>query len=1205
MKLDQGVLIGDMLLAAAFVSYTGPFTAKFRIQLLDQWMGYLTTNKIPHTPGIDPLKVLVDDAMIAGWVGEGLPSDRTSVENGTITTNSERWPLMCDPQLQGIAWVKERESKNSLQVVRMGAPKTLAIMEKAIEQGFSVLVENMGETIDAVYNPVVTRATFKKGRSMYVKMGDKDVEYNKNFKLFLHTKMSNPHYPPEIQAETTLINFTVTQSGLEDQLLALVVNKERPDLEETKTELIVQNNEFTIKLKELEDTLLYKLATAEGDLTEDVVLIESLEEAKAVADEISIKVKESQETEIRINVAREKYRTAAARGSLLFFLLNSLNKVHAFYAFSLNAFVTVFARGIDNATGGKKRQVKLTFRQIAKRVLGKFDWNMDLLTTLLPSKKAGQKKTKEKRAPIEEPTDAEQAKRMQSLLDTTSYTVFNYTRRGLFDRDKLIVSTLLTFAVLQADGLIVEKEMDMLVRGAKVSSPPPITDELSTWLMDAQWAGILALEDHQPFGGIAKDMEKKSDMWHKWGSHELCETLPLPGEWEKSLTDFQRLLLLRAVRPDRITAGLTVFVEKIMGVAYVNQDAFNALTMYEESGPSTPMFFVLFPGYSPSKDVEQLAISLGKTTENGQLTLISMGQGQEPVAEGVLDKYTQNGGWVFLDNVHLMQGWIPQLERKLEIAAETAHKDFRCFFSAEPIAGASFAKIVPESILQTCIKISNEPPSDMKSNMRRALAPFSQETFERSTSPEKKTVYIAVLFALCFYHSLLLGRKKFGVGIGIGAGSGLGYCRGYSFNMGDLVNCTEVLYNYLEGNEYVPWEDLRYMFGEVFYGGHITDPMDRKLCIGYLDVLVKPDLLCGEDGSPPTNMLAPGFKAPVPESYQQLKEYVESALPPETPALYGLHSNAQLSLLTTEGEILFDTVLTVKGGGGGGAAGGSNEAMVRSAVEDMLERLPEPFNFVDIESRIVDKNPYVVCALQEVIRMNDLLVFIRRSLEELTLGLDGALNMSAAMELVLNGIVMNKVPSSWMAQMSTRVQEVFSMQKWFTYVCDMHTQLDKWTEGSIELPLSIWLPGLFNAKAFVTSVQQVYARKYQLPLDVMKFKTELTQKMSPDKITEMLDEGTYIHGLTMEGARWDMATGLVKDSIPKELRVLLPVMAVVPLTADVYDVTGYYMCPVYMNMQRANVYSAMVGVFTLKTEDDPIKWTLASVALLLQDELAV
>jgi len=279
--------------------------------------------------------------------------------------------------------------------------------------------------------------------------------------------------------------------------------------------------------------------------------------------------------------------------------------------------------------------------------------------------------------------------------------------------------------------------------------------------------------------------------------------------------------------------------------------------------------------------------------------------------------------------------------------------------------------------------------------------------------------------------------------------------------------------------------------------------------------------------------------------------------------------------------------------------------VVRAAVEDMLERLPEPFNMVDMEARIVDKNPYVVCALQESIRMNGCLEFIQRSLEELTLGLDGALNMSPAMEMVLNGILMNKVPGSWMAQMSTRVQEVFSLAKWFEYMCNMHEQLSRWTDGALDLPLSIWLPGLFNAKAFVTSVQQVYARKYQLPLDVMKFKTELTSKMSPDKITETLEEGTYIHGLTMEGARWDMKEGVVKDSFPKVLRELMPVMIVVPVRADVYDVNGYYMCPVYMNMQRANVYSAMISVFTLKTSDDPIKWTLASVALLMQDELAV
>ena len=79
------------------------------------------------------------------------------------------------------------------------------------------------------------------------------------------------------------------------------------------------------------------------------------------------------------------------------------------------------------------------------------------------------------------------------------------------------------------------------------------------------------------------------------------------------------------------------------------------------------------------------------------------------------------------------------------------------------------AKIIPESILQTCIKISNEPPSDMKSNMRRAFAAFTPEAEDRLSTMTKKNAYKGILFGLCFYHSLLLGRKKFGTGIGTGA----------------------------------------------------------------------------------------------------------------------------------------------------------------------------------------------------------------------------------------------------------------------------------------------------------------------------------------------------------------------------------------------------------------------------------------------------
>lgn len=127
--------------------------------------------------------------------------------------------------------------------------------------------------------------------SRAIKIGDKEVEYSPNFKLILHTKLANPHYKPEMQAQTTLVNFTVTRDGLEDQLLAEVVKAERPDLEELKAELTKQQNEFKIQLKTLEDDLLSRLSSAGGNILGDTALIENLETTKKTAADIEKKVK--------------------------------------------------------------------------------------------------------------------------------------------------------------------------------------------------------------------------------------------------------------------------------------------------------------------------------------------------------------------------------------------------------------------------------------------------------------------------------------------------------------------------------------------------------------------------------------------------------------------------------------------------------------------------------------------------------------------------------------------------------------------------------------------------------------------------------------------------------------------------------------------------------------------------------------------------
>ena len=230
-----------------------------------------------------------------------------------------------------------------------------------------------------------------------------------------------------------------------------------------------------------------------------------------------------------------------------------------------------------------------------------------------------------------------------------------------------------------------------------------MTSQVATYLSEAQWSGVHALcgviEAMKP---IVDDLEQNFEAWMEWANCELPEDKAdgqLPGEWEGKLSLFQRLLLIRVMRPDRVTAAVALFVRSMMGNRYIDQPTFNMKETFEDSSAPTPLFFVLFPGVDPGGEIEKLGRELGFTEANGRYKSISMGQGQEKNAEDAMLKYAAEGGWLFLQNVHLMETWLPKLERALEIAAETGHDDFRCFLSAEapPLPDN---QSVPEGIMQ-------------------------------------------------------------------------------------------------------------------------------------------------------------------------------------------------------------------------------------------------------------------------------------------------------------------------------------------------------------------------------------------------------------------------------------------------------------------------------------------------------------------------
>ena len=1145
LRSNEVTLAGDVMLAAAFTCYIGAFGAEFRDQLWKEvWLSDLVSRDIPLTDNVDPMGVLTSDSQMAVWQNEGLPADRISLENGAIISNCNRWPLLIDPQLQGIRWLKQHEEVRTAKtgrkvvVMKQGEKMWMTKIVHAIQAGDTVILENIGESLDPSLDSVLTKAIFRKGKTMYLKVGDEDVEYDDNFRLYLQTKLSNPHYKPEISAQCTLINFIVTRKGLEDQLLATIVSEEQPDLEETRNALVQAFNTYKIQLKELEDLLLERLSNAPADILSDIPLIEGLEQTKQTATEINDAVAKGIQTEIGINQAREVYRPVATEASLLYFVLLQLCSVDHMYQYSLDSFTFFFLKALKNAPASAN------------------------------------------------PDDFKE--RVQSLQTTLRWTVFRWVVRGLFEKHRLIFMTQLTLALMQ-QGIVGEdtgftpEGLRFLLFGAKIAEDrSPLS-----WVTDIMWSGVKALSLIDGFEKLPGDMEENSPRFLEWYQNFTPEQEKLPGSFrELDRAPFKKLMVVRVLRPDRITAALTGFIQDILprGKEFVECDSelnsFQILEQaFEDSSPIIPLYFILSPGADVVSDVDKLAVKMGKQ-KGVDYHNISLGQGQDVVAEEKLDVGNRQGHWVFLNNVHLMPRWLSTVEKKMEeYALQGTHPDFRIMFSSDPSSS------IPVSILDRCIKITSDPPSGLKANLKQAFACFSRDTYEELEARTK-----GILFGLCQFHAVMVERKKFGA---------KGYNMMYPFSIGDLVCSASVLRNYMESAPpKVPWADLRYLFGEIMYGGHIVNDFDRLLANTYLDFYMNDELL-EEMALYPFLESSSGveaFRAPsTSATYDVVLEHIDEDLKTETPLAFGLHPNAEIGYRTQTSEDLLRTILelSASSGDGTGVEGSDSQQIAESMIQDVMENLRDvKFDVEAIANSLDDIGPFQNVVLQECERMNSLVGEIVRSLVELDLGFKGDLTVSDAMEELANSLYLDRVPRRWEALAYPSLR---SLGLWLTDLQTRINQLNDWAGSPLDTPVVTWLPGLFNPQSFLTAIMQITAQANNLELDKLTLLTDITKRISPEEFTTPAKEGTYISGLYLEGGTWNIGGAMLESSRPREMFCALPVINIRPTVVDKFE-AGIFQCPVYKTQQRGPTY---VFSIQLRTKADPGKWVLAGVVSIM------
>jgi len=367
---------------------------------------------------------------------------------------------MIDPQEQANKWVKNFEGK-ALKVVEPSMKDFLRELEVAVGFGMPFLMQDVKEELDPSLEPVLNKAIISVGTRKIIRIGDKEVDYSKEFRFYLTTKLPNPHYTPEVSTKTTIVNFSVKEKGLEDQLLGIVVEREEPKLEVQKARLVTQVAASKKKLVDLENEILQLLANAEGSLLDDDNLVIKLQDSKKTSTSVTKQLKVSEETEIKIDEARNSYKPISIRASVLYFILNDLAKVDPMYQFSLAAYIELFRMSID-----RSRNKSGATEEIEKRIIG-----VNTYHTL---------------------------------------AVYKYACLGLFERHKLLLSFLICVKILQKEGKVQADEYGFFLNGGVVlDRSDQRQNPCPEWIDALAWDNITELSNLPHFKG--KGMSERAN----------------------------------------------------------------------------------------------------------------------------------------------------------------------------------------------------------------------------------------------------------------------------------------------------------------------------------------------------------------------------------------------------------------------------------------------------------------------------------------------------------------------------------------------------------------------------------------------------------------------------------------------------------------------------------------------------------------------
>ncbi|KAI9332693.1 dynein heavy chain and region D6 of dynein motor-domain-containing protein [Obelidium mucronatum] len=1104
-------LIGNLsksaLIAAGFIIYLSSTSEDVRLKYVNEWKALASIDDFSFS------KVMCTESDQLSWKAQGLPGDILSVENAISVLFNGSTSFLVDPASQATAWLKAHLAERKPEIIKQHDENFMRSFELALRFGKTLIIEEVAE-IEPILFPILRKDLVKQGPRYMVQLGDKTVDYSENFRLYLVTQRPQFAVPSFAAGLVNEINFTITRAGLAGQLLGLTLKHEKPELEVQKVQLLKSEEDLKLQLAGLEESVLKELASSDGNILENKSLISSLNETNSKSQSISKSLENFLQLQKALDEERDKFTPLSEFGSNLFFAISEFSKVNHMYQFSLSSFLRIFEKALKFEGSASKDGTEL---------------------------------------------------RLKLLISELEKLTFRYVSRSLFKVDRQMFALHLIFK--QHSNMFDAKEWGLFA-GQVLDADDDAKGDYPKWVPNDRKAHFkqlktISAEVYDAFGF------SDSEAWTNWMSSRSCE-VDFPPSMSKRISTFQKLLLVKLLRPDRLMSAMAMFSCTVLGVSSLSPKALNFKKLFEdETVANEPILFITTPGADPSQELRDYAIQEIGADNYRQ---VSMGQGQGNVAINELREMASKGGWLCLQNVHLVIRWLPELEK--ELGSLNLHPKFRLWLTSE-----SHSKF-PISLLQSSLKITSEAPPGVKKNLQRIFEGWSPEFISSGSVLRGQA-----LFALAWFHAIIQERRNY---------IPQGWNKFYEFSAADLRSSADILSNMCNNKDAktIQWPILHGLLENAVYGGRIDDVYDDMKLNAYLNMFFNDDVF-NIGGKAPTKKLAKGIVLPSLADHAEFMKVINELPEIDNMSIFGLPSNIDRALQGIHSAAVLSQLKALR------------NSSIQGDKIDKERWSKELMPFLILWKKLNTGNDLIQKRIKSDSKSDPVLSFltlelgvgvsimqkIHSDLSSMSKTLRGTLLMTNEVLNICTSLMKAETPSSWMALWEGPEDP----QDFLTSVVKNTLNADdlcgKAQSGAIfSTPLK--LSCLFNPIPFLNALRQQTSRKLKIPMDDFALfstwkKSELGQAALPIAV-----EGLLLQGCNMDSMRLIEASSEDASftSVPVAYLAWMPKTFVLSSRIDV---------PLYVTPTREK----LVGTLQVPcSPEEEATWVLAGVAFFLQHE---